>query len=130
MPTASLPAFPTDPVAWPGSSQNPSKLSSTNFWNTPRAREWPDKTASSSSERTNMRITVSHNRPKEELMQSVDRSFTDLFQGIGIIPVQLAQQHKSCQRSTLTFALTAQMGLISTPIKGTVAVSDRDLTIA
>jgi hypothetical protein len=76
-----------------------------------------------------MRITVSHNRSKEEIMQSVDRSFTDLFQGIGIIPVQLVQEHKSWQGSTLTFALTAKMGLISTPIKGTVDVTDRDLTI-
>src|SRR5260370_30553295 len=76
-----------------------------------------------------MRITVSHNRPKEELMQSVDRSFTDLFQGIGIIPVQLGQEHKSWQGSTLTFALTAKMGLISTPIQGTVDVTHRDLTI-
>jgi hypothetical protein len=76
-----------------------------------------------------MRITVSHNRPKEELMQSVDRSFTDLFQGIGIIPVQFVQEHKSWQGSTLTFALTAKMGLISTPIKGTIDVTDRDLTI-
>jgi len=76
-----------------------------------------------------MRITVSHNRSKEEIMQSVDRSFNDLFQGIGIIPVQLVQEHKSWQGSTLTFALTAKMGLISTPIKGTVDVTDRDLTI-
>jgi hypothetical protein len=67
-----------------------------------------------------MRITVSHNRSKEEVMQSVDRSFNDLFQGIAIIPVQLVQEHKSWQGSTLTFALTAKMGLISTPIKGTV----------
>jgi hypothetical protein len=76
-----------------------------------------------------MRITVSHNRSKEEVMQSVDRSFNDLFQGIAIIPVQLVQEHKSWQGSTLTFALTAKMGLISTPIKGTVDVTDRDLTI-
>jgi hypothetical protein len=76
-----------------------------------------------------MRITVSHNRPKEEIMQSVDRSFNDLFQGISVIPLRLVQEHKSWQGSTLTFALTAKMGLISTPIKGTVEVTDRDLTI-
>src|SRR5258708_38806380 len=77
----------------------------------------------------NMRITVSHNRSKEEVIRSVDRSFEDLFQGIGGIPVRLVQEHKSCQGSTLSFALTAKMGLLSTPIKGTVEVTDRDITI-
>ena len=76
-----------------------------------------------------MRITVSHNRRKEEVMQSVDRSFNDLFQGIGAIPVKLVQEHKSWQGPTLTFALTAKVGLLSTPIKGTIEVTDRDITI-
>jgi hypothetical protein len=75
-----------------------------------------------------MRITVSHNRTKEEVIQSVDRSFNDLFQ-VGAIPVRLVQEHKSWQGSTLSFALTAKMGLLSTPIKGTVEVTDHDITV-
>src|ERR1700686_958294 len=75
-----------------------------------------------------MRITVSHNRSKEEIVQTNDRSFDDLFQGTGL-PVRLAQQQKSWQGSTLTFSVTAKMGLLSTPIKGTVEVTDHDLTI-
>jgi Putative polyhydroxyalkanoic acid system protein (PHA_gran_rgn) len=75
-----------------------------------------------------MRVTVSHNRSKEEIIRSVDRSFDDLFQGIGL-PVKVVPQQKSWQGSTLTFALTAKMGLLSTPIKGTVEVTDHDLTI-
>jgi len=75
-----------------------------------------------------MRITVSHNRSKEEVIRTIDRSFDDLFQGVGL-PVGLTQQRKSWQGSTLTFALTAKMGLLSTPVKGTVEVTDRDLTI-
>jgi hypothetical protein len=43
--------------------------------------------------------------------------------------VRLVQEHKSWQGSTLTFALTAKLGLLSTPIKGTVEVTDHDLTI-
>src|ERR1700751_1686052 len=76
-----------------------------------------------------MRVTISHNRPKEEVVRSVDRSFNDLFQGIGVLPVQLTQQHRSWQGSTLTFALRAKMGRINTAIKGTAEVTDRDLTI-
>ena len=76
-----------------------------------------------------MRITISHNRSKEEVIRNVDRSFNDLFQGVGAIPVRLVQEHKNWQGSTLSFALTAKMGLLSTPIKGTIEVSDHDLTI-
>jgi hypothetical protein len=75
-----------------------------------------------------VRITVSHNRSKEEVIRSVDRSFESLFEGTGL-PVRVVPQQKSWQGSTLTFALTAKMGLLSTPIKGTVEVTDRDLTI-
>lgn len=75
-----------------------------------------------------MRVTVPHNRSKEEIIRSIDRSFDDLFQGIGL-PVKVVPQQKSWQGSTLTFALTAKMGLLSTPIKGTVEVTDHDLTI-
>jgi len=75
-----------------------------------------------------MRVTVSHNRSTEEIIRSIDRSFDDLFQGIGL-PVKVVPQQKSWQGSTLTFALTAKMGLLSTPIKGTVDVTDHDLTI-
>lgn len=75
-----------------------------------------------------MRITVSHNRPKEEVVRTVDRSFEDLFQSTGL-PVRVVPQQKSWQGSTMTFALTAKMGLLSSPIKGTVVVTDTDLTI-
>ncbi len=76
-----------------------------------------------------MRITVSHNRPKEEIMESVDRSFNELFRGAGLPQIKLTDERRSWQGSTLAFSLTARMGWISTPIKGTVEVTDRDLTI-
>jgi hypothetical protein len=76
-----------------------------------------------------VRITISHNRSKEDVIQSVDRSFNEMFQGVGALPVRLTVQQRTWQGSTLNFSLAAKMGLISTPIKGTVEVTDRDLTI-
>jgi hypothetical protein len=75
-----------------------------------------------------MRVTLSHNKPKEEIIRAVDRSFDSLFQGPGL-PVQLIDQQRNWQGSTMTFSLTAKMGFINTPIKGTVEVTDRDITI-
>jgi hypothetical protein len=76
-----------------------------------------------------MRITISHNRPKAEVIESVERSFDDLFKGVAELPVKVTIQQRTWQGSTLTFALTAKWGLLSTPIKGTVEVSDQDITV-
>jgi hypothetical protein len=76
-----------------------------------------------------LRISISHNRTKEEVVQSVDRSFNDLFKEAGGLPVKLTVDHRSWQGSTMTFALTAKMGFMSTPIKGTVEVTDRDVIV-
>lgn len=76
-----------------------------------------------------MRITVSHNQSKQEVMRSVDRSFDDLFRGISTIPVQFVDEKRSWEGSVLTFSLAAKMGFLSTPIRGTIAVTDKDLTV-
>lgn len=76
-----------------------------------------------------MRISVSHNRPKEEVVQTIDRSINELFKDAGALPIKLVMQQRSWQGSVMTFALTAKMGIMSTPIKGTVEVTDRDIII-
>jgi Putative polyhydroxyalkanoic acid system protein (PHA_gran_rgn) len=76
-----------------------------------------------------LRITISHNRTKEEVVQAIDRSFNDLFQAGGGLPVKLAINQKDWQGSTLTFALTANLGFISSPIKGTIEVTDKEVII-
>ena len=76
-----------------------------------------------------MRITISHNRSKEEVIQSVDRSFNELFKGVGTLPVRLVVEQRNWQESTLNFLLIAKLGLISTPIKGTVEVTDQEITV-
>jgi hypothetical protein len=77
-----------------------------------------------------MRITVSHNKPKEDIKRAVDRSFDDLFKGPpGFLPVQMVNQQRTWQGDTLNFSFDAKAGIISNTIKGFVAVSDKDVTI-
>ena len=76
-----------------------------------------------------MRITVSHNKSKEQIIQAVDRSFDDLFKGTPMVPIKVANEKRHWQGNTLIFSFNATMGLLSAPIKGTVDVTDRDLTI-
>jgi hypothetical protein len=76
-----------------------------------------------------MRVTVSHNKPKEEVMRSVDRSLDDVFRGMAGIPLQFVDEKRSWRGSTLTFSVSAKMGIMSAPIAGTVDVTDRDITV-
>jgi hypothetical protein len=76
-----------------------------------------------------MRITVSHNKSKDQIVQAVDRSFDDLFKGNPVIPIQMTNEKRQWQGSMLVFSFNAKMGVLSAPIKGTIDVSDRDVTI-
>jgi hypothetical protein len=76
-----------------------------------------------------MRITIAHQRTQAEVIASVDRSFDQMFQGVSGLPVKLVVEQKSWQGSLLSFALSAKMGGLSTPIKGTVEVTDHEVTV-
>ncbi len=76
-----------------------------------------------------MRITISHKQTKTEIMEKVDRSFGKIFQGASGLPLQFVVEQKSWQGSILSFLINAKMGMLSTPIRGTVEVTDQDVTV-
>jgi len=76
-----------------------------------------------------MRITIEHKRTKAEVIEAIDRSFDQMFQGVSGLPVRLLVEQKNWQGSVLRFALSAKMGGLSTPIKGTVEVTDREVIV-
>jgi hypothetical protein len=76
-----------------------------------------------------LRITISHDHPKADMIASVDRSFNKMLQGEAGLPLRLVLKEKSWHGSILSFTLTAKMGFVSTPIKGTVEVTDHELIV-
>jgi hypothetical protein len=76
-----------------------------------------------------VRFSVSHNRPTEDVKQAIDRSFDDVFKSLTSLPLQLVQEQRSWVGNTLGFSLLAKLGALSTPIKGTVQVTERDVII-
>lgn len=76
-----------------------------------------------------MRVTVSHNRRKEEIMRSVDRSFDDLFKGFGTVPIQIVNVSRKWMGNRMDFSFDAKVGIVSTPIKGFVDVTDKEVTV-
>ena len=76
-----------------------------------------------------MRIKIEHKRTKAEVVESIDRSFDRMFQGVPGVPVKLVVEQKNWQGSLLSFALSANLGGFSTPIKGTVEVTDNEVIV-
>ncbi len=76
-----------------------------------------------------MRVTMEHNRSKDEVMRGVDRSFDELASGNVKLPVQIEVKERSWQGPVMRFELSAKMGIMSNPIKGTIEVTDSQVII-
>jgi hypothetical protein len=76
-----------------------------------------------------MRITVTHNKTKQEVMKIVDDSAEQLFQGMPGSPIQIVDQTKRWDGSLMHFSFTGKMGFFTAPLRGTVLVTDKDVTV-
>ena len=62
-------------------------------------------------------------------MRALDRSFDDLFNGLGTVPLQIANESRKWTGSRMDFSFDAKLGIVSAPIKGFVDVTDKDVTV-
>ncbi len=76
-----------------------------------------------------MRITIAHSKGQQQMVQTVDRAFDEVFRGVMPGPLAITDQQKTWTGSVMKFSLIARMGFIKNPISGTVEVTDRDVTI-
>ena len=76
-----------------------------------------------------MRITVAHTKSKNEIKRVIDRSFDDVFRGVGSMPLQIVDEKRKWDGDTLSFSFGAKVSLLTSPISGTILVTDQDLTI-
>jgi hypothetical protein len=76
-----------------------------------------------------MRVTISHDRSKAEVIDAIDRGFDEALKEAANLPGQIEVKEKQWHGSTLNFALKAKRGMLGTTIKGTAEVTDSDLTI-
>jgi hypothetical protein len=76
-----------------------------------------------------MRITVSHNKGKEEAMRIVNTATDTVLRPMFSGPIQMTDVQKQWQGSRLLFSLMAGMGIARVPIKGWILATDTDITI-
>jgi Putative polyhydroxyalkanoic acid system protein (PHA_gran_rgn) len=76
-----------------------------------------------------VRITVPHRKTKAEAVATVDRAMLHIFDGLAAGPLTVSEAQKTWSGSTMTFSLVAKMGFLSNPIRGSVEVTDENITI-
>jgi hypothetical protein len=76
-----------------------------------------------------MRVTVSHNQPKQEVIQRVDRGLDDVFKGATGGMVQITDEQRAWAGDQLNFSFNARAGFVNIPVKGLVIVEDHLVTI-
>jgi hypothetical protein len=63
------------------------------------------------------------------VVKIVDESAAQLFQGVPGSPLQIVDQTKRWEGSVMHFAFTGKMGFFTAPLRGSVSVTDKDVTI-
>ena len=76
-----------------------------------------------------MRVTVSHNQPKQEVIDRVNRSLDDVFKAMGNGFIQITDEQRSWSGDQMNFAFNARTGFMALPVKGFVLVEDQQITI-
>src|ERR1017187_9347932 len=56
-------------------------------------------------------------------------SIAHLFKGFGTVPIQIVNEARKWTGSRMDFSFDAKVGIVSTPIKGFVDITDKDVTV-
>jgi hypothetical protein len=76
-----------------------------------------------------MRIIIPNHKSVDECKKIVERSTEDLFRSAAGGIVQISDIKKSWNGDTMMFSFRAAVAFVATPIEGTVAVTEKEVTI-
>jgi hypothetical protein len=76
-----------------------------------------------------MTLIIPHHKTEQEAIKIIDRGANDLFAGVAAGAVEIVDQKKEWNGSTMTFSFTGRLGFISVPLSGTILVDDRNVTV-
>jgi len=76
-----------------------------------------------------MKVTVAHNKGREEAKRRIDHGLNQLLNGMAGGPIEIRDQQKSWNGDVMTFSITGKMGFMTAPIRGTITVNDADVVV-
>jgi len=76
-----------------------------------------------------MRIAITHNKTVAQVIESADQAVDQVFKGLPLGPVEFVEQQKHWSGGVMTFHLTAKVGPLKYPLRGTVEVTERQCIV-
>jgi hypothetical protein len=76
-----------------------------------------------------MRVAITHNKAIAQVIESADQAVDQVFKGLPLGPLEIVEQQKHWSGGVMTFQLTAKMGPLKYPIRGTVEVTERQCIV-
>lgn len=76
-----------------------------------------------------MRVTIGHDKGQAEAIRRVNEGADQLFRSAGGAGIEIRDLERSWDANTLTFSFTGKMGPFTAPIRGSVIVDEKDLTV-
>jgi hypothetical protein len=76
-----------------------------------------------------MRVTIAHEKGRQEATRIVDKSADELIQSVAAGPVKIQDAVKKWDGNTMMFSFHAKMGLFGANIHGSVEVNEKDVVI-
>lgn len=76
-----------------------------------------------------MRVTISHKKPRQEVIGLVEKNTNDMLNGLATGPVQVADFERVWNGSVMDFSFNGKAGFFCVPIKGRIEVTDVEVIV-
>lgn len=76
-----------------------------------------------------MKLIIPHHKTKNEAIGIIDRGAERLFTGAAGGSVEIGDEKKEWNGSTMNFSFTGRLGFIAVPLAGTIDVDEQNVTV-
>jgi hypothetical protein len=76
-----------------------------------------------------MRVTISHKKPKQEVVKIVEQNTNEMLKSLASGPVQVVDLQRTWTGDVMDFSFRGAAGFINVPIKGRIEVTDAEVIV-
>lgn len=76
-----------------------------------------------------MRVTISHKKPKQEVVKIVEQNTNEMLKSLASGPVQVVDLQRAWNGDVMDFSFRGSAGFINVPIKGRIEVTDAEVIV-
>ena len=76
-----------------------------------------------------MRVTISHKKPKPEVVKLIDKNVDEMLKGLANGPVQVVDMERSWKGDVMNFSFKGKASIFTVPIQGYIEVTDQEVIV-